>query len=112
MPWSKYRATKVQTEDGTFDSKREYKRWLELKEMEKAGQIHELHRQIPFDLLPSQYADDGRLIERKTRYVSDFTYITSDGYLVVEDAKGCKTPEYILKRKMMLYFHDIEIKEV
>ena len=33
------------------------------------------------------------------------------GKEVVEDAKGMRTRDYILKRKMMLYFHGIKIQE-
>jgi len=44
-------------------------------------------------------------------YVADFVYET-DGFLVVEDVKGLKTRDYVLKRKMMLYMHGIRIQEI
>ena len=54
----------------------------------------------------------GRLLEREISYRADFQYIDKDGNLVVEDVKGMRTKEYVLKRKMMLYFHGIRITEV
>lgn len=67
---------------------------------------------MPFDLLPAQYDErTGKLIERGVRYVADFVYQT-DGFTVVEDTKGMRTKDYVLKRKMMLYFHGIRIQEV
>jgi hypothetical protein len=35
-----------------------------------------------------------------------------NGKFVVEDVKGRKTREYILKRKFMLYMHKIRVREV
>ena len=53
------------------------------------------------------------MIERPVKYIADFSY-TKDGETVVEDVKSAatKTPEYILKRKMMLWEFGIEVKEV
>ena len=89
--------------------------------MEQSGLISDLQRQVKFVLIPAQREPDtvgkrggiikGRLIEHECAYIADFTY-RQDGELVVEDAKGMRTPEYIIKRKMMLYFHKIRIKEV
>ena len=109
----KYGNRKVQTEDGTFDSVKEYSRWQELKLMERAGEIYELRRQVPFVLIPTQRDDRGKVIEREVKYIADFTYREKCGNrLVVEDTKGMKTREYILKRKMMLYRNGIRIQEV
>lgn len=109
---NKYGNKKITTEDGDFDSKREYKRWCELKLLQKAGEISNLYRQVPFGLLPQQRGKDGKVKEKAVKYVADFSYFTKDGEYVVEDAKGYKTDVYKLKKKMMLYFHGIEIKEV
>ena len=109
----KYGNRKVETEEGTFDSVKEYSRWQELKLMERAGEIYELRRQVPFVLIPTQKDDRGKVIEREVKYVADFTYREKCGNrLVVEDTKGMKTREYILKRKMMLYRLGIRIQEV
>lgn len=96
----------------TFDSKKEGERYLFLRAEQLAGRISELKCQVPFELIPSQKRD-GRVIERPVKYIADFSY-TRDGETVVEDVKSAatKTPEYILKRKMMLWEFGIEVKEV
>lgn len=100
----------------TFDSKKEANRWLELKELEKAGKIRNLERQIRFTLIPSQKDENGKVIEREAGYIADFMYRDAiTNRLVVEDVKSPitrKTHDYILKRKLMLYRHGIRIKEV
>lgn len=45
------------------------------------------------------------------RYIADFMYNDRNGQLIVEDAKGVKTPVYRLKRRMMAEIYNIEIKE-
>lgn len=94
-----------------FDSKEEAKRWHYLSTLAKAGEITELKHHVSFDLLPAQVVDGRK--ERPVRYEADFTYI-KDGKLVVEDVKSAptKTREFILKRKMMLFFHQIPVIEV
>lgn len=117
---SKYGNRKVVADGRTFDSKKEYRRYCELKLLERAGVISELELQKPFVLIPAQYevkADkpaksSKTLLERAVTYKADFVY-TQDGKTVVEDVKGgVRTKEYILKRKLMLYLHGIRIKEV
>jgi hypothetical protein len=49
---------------------------------------------------------------RAAYYDADFVYKLPSGEEVVEDAKGCKTREYRLKKKLMLQVHGITIKEV
>lgn len=107
---NKYHAKKVTYNGETFDSKKEYRRFCELSLLERAGTITELQRQVKYELLPSQRID-GKVVERPVFYVADFVY-RQDGKTVVEDTKGAKTRDYILKRKMLLYFHGIKIKEV
>ena len=109
---AKYGNRKVVTEDGTFDSEKEYRRWRELKLMERAGEIHSLQRQVPYVLIPSQRDENGKVIEREVRYVADFVYREKPNRLVVEDTKGMKTKEYIIKRKLLLYRLGIRIREV
>lgn len=116
-PKSKYGARKTVLDGMTFDSEKECRRWCELKMLEKAGEVTGLERQVPYELIPSQYevkADGsrGRCIERSASYVADFVYRDKDGKLHVEDAKGMRTKEYILKRKLMLQVHGIRIEEV
>lgn len=94
-----------------FDSKAEARRYIVLKEMEKAGQISDLKMQVSFDLLPAQEIDGKR--ERPVRYIADFTYI-KNGQLVIEDVKSAptKTKEFVLKRKMMMFFHKAIVREI
>lgn len=97
-----------------FDSKKEAQRFLELRCMERAGEITALEHQVPFELLPSQKDKDGKVIERAVRYTADFVYVDSAGRKVVEDVKSSatKTKDYILRRKLMLWRHGIRIQEV
>lgn len=112
---SKYHSKKITVDGITYDSKKEYLRHRELLLLEKAGAISELERQVKFELLPSQRVN-GKVAERAVNYIADFTYYDlkapSGQIYVVEDTKGFKTKDYILKRKMMLYFHGIRIKEI
>lgn len=118
---SKYGAKKVEYNGMVFDSKRECRRYKELEILQQIGAISELRTQVKFVLIPAQREADtvgkrggiikGNLIEREVSYIADFVYI-ENGKTVVEDAKGMRTHEYILKRKMMLYFYGIRIKEV
>lgn len=109
---NKYGA-KATTVDGIeFDSKAEAKRYVQLKAMEKAGQVVDLRIQVPFELIPAQ--DKAGRKERAVVYVADFTYRDSDGAFVVEDTKSAptKTREYVIKRKLMLQVYGIAVREV
>lgn len=127
MTYRKYGNKKVTVDGITFDSKKEYTRFRELTLLERAGQISNLRRQVKFVLIPAQYEKtperytrgehkgelkQGRLLERECAYLADFVYIDSNGKKVVEDTKGVKTKEYIIKRKLMLFRLGIKIKEV
>lgn len=106
---SKYGSKKITADGMTFDSRKEYFRWHELSLLEKAGEISQLQRQVRFELIPSQKID-GKVVERPVHYVADFVY-QENGQTVVEDTKGFKTPEYRIKKKLMLYIHGIRIME-
>jgi hypothetical protein len=97
-----------------YDSKREAKRAAELKLLEKAGVISHLQEQVVYELIPPQYRivnGKKKCIERAVKYIADFQYV-ENGNTVVEDVKGFRTDVYRIKKKLMLYFHDIQIKEV
>ena len=106
---SKYHSKKITVNGITYDSKKEYRRHCELLLMERAGAISDLERQVKYVLIPSQRID-GKVVERELAYKADFRY-TQNGKTVVEDVKGYKTPEYKIKRKLMLYIHGVQIKE-
>ena len=107
---SKYGNRKITLNGIPFDSQKEAARWQELTLLQRAGQISGLKRQVKFELLPSQKVN-GEVVERPVNYVADFVY-TENGETVVEDTKGFRTKEYILKRKMLLWFYGIQIMEV
>ena len=113
---NKYNARKILADGMTFDSKKEYKRYKELAELENEGQIAELQRQVKFVLIPSQKGADGKTIERECSYIADFAYKDSEGKLQVEDVKGYKYSNaysyFVIKRKLMLKVHGIRVKEV
>ena len=106
----KYGNRKVVRDGITFDSAKEARRWSELLLLERAGAIQNLQRQVKFELIPSQRIA-GKVVERACTYIADFVY-EEHGQTVVEDTKGFKTPEYIIKRKLMLWRHGIRIREV
>lgn len=127
MSFARKYGNKKYTVDGiTFDSIREAHRYQELKAMQKAGIIHDLRLQVKYVLIPTQRESSeeiyksgknkgkpkpGRVLEKECSYIADFVYL-ENGVLVVEDAKGMRTTEYIIKRKLMLWVHGIRIKEV
>ena len=130
---NKFGAKTTITEDGMkFDSKKEYKRYCELMLLERAGKISGLERQPKFELIPTQYEEStevyksgakkgqpkpGYVIERSCTYVGDFAY-WQDGKYIVEDVKGYQDPrsaayaKFVIKRKLMLWVHGIQVKEV
>lgn len=126
MKNSKYHNRKITRDGETFDSVREYNRWCELKLMERAGEVKDLKRQVKFVLVPAQREkvwndqkkryEDGKVIEREVSYVADFVYTNRLGFMVVEDTKGYRKGTaydvFVIKRKLMLYFHRIRIKEI
>lgn len=121
---NKYRNRKITVDGIMFDSRREADRYRELKLLERAGVIHGLELQKKYVLIPAQYENfvrhgkngqklkgGRRCIERECSYLADFVY-EQNGETVVEDTKGMRTKEYIIKRKLMLFIHGIQIKEV
>ena len=120
---NKYGSKKVEIDGIVFDSKKEAKRFQELLLLERAGAIQDLQRQVKYVLIPEQREPDiigkrggrkpGKLLERECAYIADFVYFDhSLGKIVVEDTKGFRTKDYIIKRKLMLFRHGIQIKEI
>lgn len=107
---SKYLNKKTVIDGITFDSKKEAKRYGELKLLERAGQIDTLSLQPKFTLIPSQRNADGKA-ERPCVYIADFMY-RENGKFIVEDTKGFKTPDYVIKRKLMLEKHGVTVREL
>lgn len=121
---NKYQAIKTTIDGIEFDSRKEARRYQELLLLQRAGAIRNLQRQVKYVLIPAQYdtyarlgkkgqrLKDGKvLLERECAYIADFVY-DENGKTVVEDTKGVKTKDYTIKRKLMLYVHNIKIREV
>ena len=118
---SKYGNQKITIDNITFDSTGEGLRYKELKLLEKTGQTTDLQLQKKFIIVPEIREPDtvgprgggkkGKLIQSAAYYIADFVYYDKNGKLVVEDFKGFKTDLYKLKKKLMKYIYDIDIKE-
>jgi hypothetical protein len=94
--------------------------------MEKNGEITELQRQVVFVLIPKQteiierydkrngkrLKDQIKTVERECTYIADFVYKNKDGNTIVEDTKGMRTTDYIIKRKLLLFIHHLKIHEI
>ena len=124
MRINKYKAIKTCVNGIEFDSRKEARRYQELLLLERAGVILNLRRQVKYELIPAQYEtverygkkgqrlkDGQKLLEKECSYIADFVY-EENGKTVVEDTKGIKTKDYIIKRKLMLHKYGIKIKEV
>lgn len=124
---SKYHNNKYTIDGIEFASKKEASRYTELKLLEKAGKIKDLELQKAYELIPAQYeeskdvytkgAHKGEhkkvLQERAIVYRADFVYFDCEtGQQVVEDTKGMRTKEYVIKRKLLLWRFGIKIKEI
>lgn len=107
---TKYKNKKCLIDGIWFDSMKEGRRYYELLLMKKQGQIEKLELQKKFVLIPVQKMTDGTS-ERACSYFADFVY-KKNGKTVVEDVKGKKTRDYIIKRKLMKHVHNIEIQEI
>lgn len=92
---------------GGYASVKEHRRACELMMKQRAGLITDLREQVRYELIPAQQG------ERSCSYVADFVYVdNASGQTVVEDTKGVRTKDYLIKRKLMLWVHGIRIKEV
>jgi hypothetical protein len=102
---SKYGNKRTEVDGISFASKREAKRYSELKLLQRAGEIRSLEVQRRFKL----YAENQLICT----YVADFCYFeTKRNWLVVEDSKGCRTREFIIKKKLMKACYGIDVQEV
>ena len=107
---SKYHACKTVVAGITFDSKKEAKRYAELKLLERGGAIKDLRRQVRYELIPA--FDVAGKHYRPTSYVADFVYTDcKTGNEVAEDCKGFRTDVYRLKAKMFAHKFGVSICE-
>lgn len=122
---SKYNNKKIVNEFGTWDSKKEFKRWLVLKEADAQGVITDLQRQVKFELIPAvrekyikhlktKDKECERTIQLPITYTCDFQY-TKNGETIIEDVKASPKmlpKDFVLKEKMMFALKGIKIKRV
>lgn len=105
-PRHKYNAQKTVIDGIRFDSKAEAEYYLQLKLLQKAGEIVSIELQPEFELLP---AEKGK---RAVKYVADFLVTYSDGREEIIDVKGVKTAVYRLKKRWVEHKYGIQVKEV
>lgn len=97
-----------------FDSKKEARRYQELRYLEQKGVIENLALQVAFELAPSVRFEDEKRAKPALKYVADFVY-SEGGRRIVEDVKSgatAKAAAYRIKRHLMKAVHGIEVKEV
>lgn len=110
---NKYRNKITYVNGKKFDSKKEAMRYLILNDRQDRGEISDLRMQVPYELLPAVYEEEvihlktkdktvQRCVQRAVNYIADFVYNDNrTGGQIIEDVKGRKTKEYLLKKKMM-----------
>ena len=108
---SKYGNVQLTFHGEKFDSIAEQQYYMLLRQMEKNGEITDLHRQTGFCLIPAQKDENGKVIERACYYYADFTYKQGEKLHVI-DVKGVRTDVYKIKRKLMLERFGIRVEEV
>jgi hypothetical protein len=133
---SKYRAKPTEVDNIRFASKKEAKRYAELKLLEKAGEVRRIELQPSFDLFvvdhtvgarikraAARMRGEGSILDGRIKvgtYRADFAYeqqglSASENERwrrVIEDVKGFKTPVYRLKKKMVEAIYGITIREL
>ena len=96
----KFRAIPTELDGINFASRKEAKRYIELRLLEKSGELLFFLRQVPFHL------------PANVKYVCDFLCFWKDETVTIEDVKGIKTPLYILKKKQVEATYPVKIMEV
>lgn len=92
-----------------YASKREAEAAAGLHILHKLGKITNLREQVKYVLVPKL---EGKIRnERPVTYTADFVYHDKDGEHVI-DAKGFKTQQYIIRRKLMKFRFNIEVEEL
>lgn len=112
---NKFNAHKVELDGMTFDSKKEHKRYIELRAMQQRGEIFGLGHHTKFELAPKTKLEGEKRAKPALRYFADFTYYISSGEYIVEDVKSAATRKlasYRTKKHLMSTVHGISITEV
>lgn len=112
---NKFNAVKVEIDGLNFDSKKEAKRYIQLKAMQQHKEIRELKHHQCFELAPKMRIAGEKRAKPALRYFADFTYYTAAGEFVVEDVKSAitrKTASYRNKKHLMKTVLNIDVQEV
>lgn len=112
---NKFNASKIECDGMTFDSKKEHKRYIELKAMQQRGEIYCLEHHTKFELAPKTKIDGEKRAKPALRYFADFTYYTATGEYIVEDVKSAitrKKDSYRNKKHLMKTVLNIDVREV
>ena len=106
--YNKYGNKKVIVDSIKFDSKKEARRYQELKLMLKANRIKDLELQRKFELIPKQTFSN-QPNERAVSYLADFCYYDLvKNVNVIEDVKSAPTKKkasYVIKRKLIKWLY-------
>ena len=112
---NKFNAQKIELDGMTFDSKKEHKRYIELKAMQQRGEIFSLEHHTKFELAPKTKIEGEKRAKPALRYFADFTYYISTGEYIVEDVKSAATRKlasYRNKKHLMKTVFNIDVREV
>lgn len=96
----KFYAKTTELDGITFSSRKEAKRYMELKMLKTASEVLFYLRQVPFHL------------PGNVRYVCDFMVFWTNGEITIEDVKGMKLPLYEAKKKILEAIYPIKITEI
>ena len=109
---NKYGNKKVIVDGIKFDSVKESRRYIELKLLQRAGEIKDLAMQVSFELQPKYKKNDKTI--KSISYIADFVYYDlKKKQIIIEDTKGYRTDVYKLKKKLFEYkYKDLTIKEI
>lgn len=120
----KYGNMKTEVDGVSFDSRKEAKHYIRLKQLADNKEIEDLRMQVKYELIPAIWEEQvvhlktkdktvRKCVQRAVHYIADFVYKDpATGCEVVVDVKGMRTKEYKLKKKMMRAFLGINIIEV
>lgn len=106
---SKYKAVQTVVDGIKFSSKKEAKRWGELRLLEQAGVIKQLERQVTYNLVVNGL--------KICAYRCDYRYFRwAEKDWVVEDVKGMRHGAaydmFKLKKKLMKALLNIDVVEI
>ena len=112
---NKFNAQKIELDGMTFDSKKEHKRYIELKAMQQRGEIFGLEHHTKFELAPKTKLEGEKRAKPALRYFADFTYYNITSEYIVEDVKSAATRKlasYRNKKHLMKTVFNIDVREV